>query len=115
MVGLVASVLVIDIALFGSTDATKVPSFVVIVGFLAVVLTLGLAWYGFFNVLSLYGLRIRRKVRFAAYMSALSGALIALQSIGELSKRDIVVLLPMVVLGYLYSIYARSDRSNFET
>ena len=107
-----AGLLLVDGLLFASTDAANVPSFVVIIGFLLLVLTFYSLVYGFLSLGGVYGVPLRHKRQLAAYLSAVVGGLVALQSIGELSSRDVLVLLPLAIIGYVYSAYARTNRRN---
>lgn len=107
-----AGLLVLDGLLFGTTDAASVPSFVVIVGFLLLVLTFYSLIYGLLSLGGLYGIPLRHSRQLAVYLSVVAGGLVALQSIGELSSRDVLVLLPLATIGYIYSAYARTNRRN---
>jgi len=111
---LVGLLVVADIIIFAGTDATKVTSFIVMVGYLLLVLTIFAAIFGILSLSRLYGIPIKHKKRFAAYITGMIGLLVALQSIGELSSRDILVILPLVIIAYAYSSYSRSDRRNLE-
>jgi len=97
--------LVLDGLLFGFTNSQSSPSFVLIVVFLALLATLYYLAYGLLSLISLYGLSIKRKRRLAASLAGLLGVLLALQSVGQLNSWDILVLLPLVIIGYAYSFY----------
>jgi hypothetical protein len=102
--------LVADFALFSTTNAQKTASFVLIIGFILLAITIYQLVYVLLSALKWYGIEVKRKRRLAAYITGLSGGVIALQSMGELNWRDIVVLLPLVALGYLYSFYLANSR-----
>ena len=104
--------LAVDVLLFSYTNATVAPSYVVMIGFLLLTLTLYQLIYSLLSLSSLYGVKIKRQRPLAAYLTAVVGGLIALQSIGELSPRDVLVLLPLAILGYIYSVYAKTIRRN---
>lgn len=96
--------------IFGGSDAKNVPSFLLMVGFL---MLLGLLYhlsYGLLSLARLYGLKLKNQGRFALYFTGVTGLLIALQSIGELSPRDVVVLLPLAALAYIYSSYGVAQK-----
>ena len=112
---LAAVILLADVMLFAGTDATKVPSFVVFVGFLLLVATLYVLIYGLLGLSRVYGLPLKHKQQLSVYLTAVVGSLVALQSIGELSGRDVLVLLPLSIIGYVYSAYARSNRRNLDS
>lgn len=103
-----AGLLTIDALLFGLTDPRQVPSLMLIVAFLLLVVTvyqlmltllLAADWYG------LPGKAHRR--RQARILTGVTGGLIALQSIGELGMRDILVVVPLALLAYLYISYGK--------
>jgi hypothetical protein len=100
--------LVIDGLVFTLTNAKSVPSFILIVGFVLLISTLYYLVYSLLTFARLYGLSIRRKRRLAGSLTALISGLVALQSIGELNSRDVLVLLPLVVIGYAYSFYGKT-------
>lgn len=101
--------LVLDVLLFGGTDAAEAPTLVIIAGFVLMVLTIYYIIHNLLTAVGFYGLKVKHKHQAALYMTIVAGILIALQSTGELGTRDVWVLLPLVILGYFYSTYARSN------
>lgn len=110
--GLLILLLAADGLLFGLTDATKVPAAVVMLGVILICATFGYLIYGSLSMLRLYGLPIKRRRQLVVYVTGVFAMLLALQSIGELRPRDAAVLLPLAVIAYLYSIYAKSGEHN---
>jgi hypothetical protein len=110
-----ASLIALDFTLFGTTDATKAPSIVVIIGFGSVMLTIYVALVEILSFIGLYGLNLPHRRQLAIYISVLLGGLLALQSIGELDRRDVLVWLPLIIVGYAYSAYAKPSRRNLES
>lgn len=108
-VRLLIGLLVLDALLFGTTNAASAPSYLIIVGFVLLVLTIYYLSYCLLAFAGVYGLKIKHKHQLSLYSTIVLGILFALQSTGELGSRDIWVLLPLVVLGYFYSTYARSS------
>jgi hypothetical protein len=108
-------IVVLDTAFFSQTSANKVAPFLLIVGFILLVFTCYELFYGVLSVARIYGLAIRYKQRLAVYLSVIVGLIMALQSIGELTPRDILVLLPLATLGYIYAIYATSHKRNLNS
>lgn len=106
--------LALDGIVFGMTNAGRVASFMMIIGFGLLLMTLYALIYGLVHLIGIYGLNLKRKRRVAVYGSLLVGGLLALQSINELSRRDIMVWLPLIVIGYLYSNYLRANSRNLE-
>ncbi len=109
--------LVVDGAVFSSTDARNVPSFMLIVGFIILVVNFYYLIRGLLALARLYGLSVRRKYQLASSLTALIGFLMALQSIGELNSRDVIVLMPLVFIAYAYSFYGAAGRhaNNLDT
>ncbi len=110
---LVSGLVLLNFALFANTNAATVPAFMLIVGFLALAALFWVAWYGFFNLLGMYGIHLQRKRRLVLYASGICSGLLALQSINQLSGRDFMVMAPLLLLAYMYSVYAKSDRRDF--
>jgi hypothetical protein len=100
--------LVADSVMFSLTNTRSVPSFILIVGFLLLAATFYSLAYALLAFARLYGLSIRRKRRLASAFTGVIAGLIALQSIGELNSRDVLLLLPLVIVGYAYSFYSRT-------
>lgn len=109
-----AGLLVLDGIVFGLTNASSASSFVLIIGFALLAATLYNLVYSILVFVGMYGLKLKHKQRLAIYLTSMLSGIVALQSIGELGGKDILVLLPLLVIGYLYSFYGKtsSDRSN---
>jgi hypothetical protein len=106
--------LALDIIFFTFTNTNTDPSYVIIIGFVLIFISAYLFFYYGLSFLKLYGLPIRRKRRLATYLTVLVGALVALQSIGELTPKDVLVLVPIALIGYLYTGYAKPNRRKSE-
>lgn len=105
-------ILVLDGLIFGGSNSRSAPSFLLMAGFLLLLATIYQLFYGLLSMARLYGLKFKRQNRFGLYVTGAVGLLVALQSIGELSPRDVVVLLPLAGLGYLYSAYGTEGRAS---
>ncbi len=92
-----------DGIVFGGTSASSVASPMLITGFLLLAATAYQLLRVLITLASLYGLQVKRSRRLAVSLTGLASGLVALQSIGELSSRDALVLLPLAIIGYLYS------------
>jgi hypothetical protein len=95
---------------FGITNPARVPSAVLIIGFVLVALTM----YGVLRLLlaiaAFYGLPMASHGKRVALFIGIAGAIaLALQSLGELSPRDVVVLALLSVLAYVYVSYGRNQ------
>ena len=108
-------VLIADVAFFTRTDASKIAPFLLIVGILLLAVTCYELMYGLLSFARLYGLPIRHNKRLAVYLSGTLVVIVALQSIGELTTRDILVLLPLATIGYIYGMYASTRRRNLNS
>ena len=105
----IVSLLMIDSLFFGLTDPKNVPSWLLMVGFLLSLATLYQIVKGGLVALSWYGLPTRRHSRrLTMSITLVSAIFLALQSLGELGPRDIVVMLPFTWLTYLYFTYGRA-------
>lgn len=65
----------------------------------------------FARVLSVYGVPQAPANRFVGMLSGAGGLCLALSSVGELSLRDVVVLVPLAVLLYVYLFYSKARQA----
>ncbi|HZL08141.1 MAG TPA: hypothetical protein VFC50_03025 [Candidatus Dormibacteraeota bacterium] len=105
-----ASLAAADGIVFGFTNTASVPSFVLMAGFLLLSVTFYYLIRGLLTFVGLYGVSVRRKRRLAAVMTGSVSGLVALQSIGELNSRDVLVLVPLMLIAYVYTSYGKSTR-----
>lgn len=106
----ITGLLVADSLLFGATDPNETPSFMLMVGFLLLSVTVYYMLDGLLSLTGLYGLPVRHRKRVLRTMTLLVSGLLALQSIGQLSARDILILAPLTSLMYFYVAYSKSSR-----
>lgn len=103
-----AALIAADLAVFGVANPESAPSQVLFVGFLLLVANFYVLTLGMLKLVAWYGVAPgRRRQRFIWLMTAVFSGLAALQSIGELSPRDVLVLFPLAGLLYLYLSYGR--------
>lgn len=104
----------LDGLFFGLTSPAKVAAPTLFIGFLLVVVTLYKTLQAVSKVASWYGIRFgRHKQRFLRLLTGVIAGIIALQSIGELTIRDLVVILPLALVSYLYlSVAPTLERGN---
>ncbi len=106
-----AALLAADCLFFSFTSPQKVASWFLIVGVLLFIISLYYLFVCLLHLARWYGLPSgKRPQRLAKLVVGLLGSLVALQSIGELSSRDVLVLLPLGFIAYLYS-YRALNRS----
>lgn len=107
----IALLFAVDGVIFGLTDPQQVPSFMLAGGFLLLAVTLYQLILGLLQAANWYGLpgSAHRK-RQARTLTGLVAGLIALQSIGELGGRDVLVLLPLAFIAYLYISYGKGHQ-----
>lgn len=87
------------LVLFISTDPAKVPSFVLVFPFLLLfTLLLNLA----FILLRMRGVTVSRSMKTGALCAAVPILLLILQSIGQLTVRDVIALAILFTLSYFY-------------
>lgn len=100
-----------DSLFFTMTNPNKVASSVLIIGFTLVALTI----YGFLRLglaaATFYGLPLKNRGRRIALLIGISMAIaVALQSLGELTLRDVVVLILLTGIVYIYTSYGRDQK-----
>jgi hypothetical protein len=104
-----AALLAADAAMFSLTDPQRVPSFMLIVGFLLLMLNIYCVILWALRLARLYGVSpAKHQRRFARTTAGLIGGLIALQSMGQLSSHDVLLVFPLVLLAYLYLTYGKN-------
>lgn len=87
----------------------KIASIWLIVAFILAAATLYYSLRGLLVVIRWYGVPVSPKSkRIALVLTLVISSLLALQSIGQLSGRDIIVLMPLVCVAYLYRNYGSS-------
>jgi hypothetical protein len=105
---LISGLLLADGLLFGLSNPGRVSSWLLAVGFVLMALTLYQLLYGLLKAADWYGLPGKaHRHRQARTLTGLVAGVIALQSIGELGRRDVLVLLPLALLAYLYMSYGK--------
>lgn len=105
---LISGLGVIDTLFFGFTNPARVPSLLLIVGFGLVVVTLFVGLRLLLSIGEIYNPWFRRQRRPVGYITGVLAAMLALQSIGQLSLRDVVVLLVLSAVLAVYYDYSKS-------
>jgi hypothetical protein len=100
--------LVVDSMFFSITNPSKGSSFMLIVGFLFLALTIYYIFSQLLKILSFYGFSNgKHSRRLTYYFTGLIAGLLALQTIGELTLKDAVILTPLSLVLYFYVSYTR--------
>lgn len=103
------ALLTLDGLFFGLTEPRSVAAPLLMVGFGLIVANLYFMIRGILRMARWYGLSFGSHARrVAAVATGAIGGVVALQSVGQLSPRDVIVLLPFAVIGYLYTSYGQS-------
>jgi hypothetical protein len=104
----IAILAVADFIFFSSTNPATLPSFILILGFIFLIATLYVLVRLLIAGLCLNIPTLRRtRSRLAMFITGILGVLLALQSIGQLTTRDTLVVVPIATVLYLYFTYAR--------
>ncbi|HYH36008.1 MAG TPA: hypothetical protein VD706_00740 [Candidatus Saccharimonadales bacterium] len=106
----ISGLLLADLLVFGNTNPNNSLSIMLIIGYILFCTTMYYLLDAVLSLSRLYGVRFKHKKRFLRSAIVLISGLVALQSIGQLSSRDLMVLAPLSVLLYLYIAYIRSGR-----
>lgn len=108
---LIAAFIGADLLFFGLTNPANVPSFALILGFLLFAATLYQIVQGLFRLGVWYGIAFsERQKRFARITTGVVAGAVALQSMGQLSGRDMLVVVPFALLIYMYLSYGKQAR-----
>lgn len=111
-----AGLFVLNGLLFGTTNAATAAPLIIMIGFVLVIVTMYVVVLAATGLAQFYGLQlsIRTRRRVALTVTGVGGLLLALQSIGGISLRDLLVIVPLVLLGYAYSSYAKISRRDLQ-
>jgi hypothetical protein len=105
------TVLVLDVLFFSTTDPSKVAAPWLIVGYILAVMTLYWLIRAFIAFVGLYIRAVRiQKRRLTKVLTIVGAVTLAMQSVGQLSFRDLAVLMPLALIAYFYFSYGRGKR-----
>jgi hypothetical protein len=108
----IAALAAADLVVFGATDPHNAPSMVLFAGFLLLATSFYVLLLSALKLFAWYGVSPgRHRKRFIRLSAGVFSGLVALQSIGELSSRDVLVLLPLAIIAYIYVSYGQSQPS----
>ena len=103
----ILTALIIDAFFFGLVNPNKVNSLYLIVGFILIGVTIYLLMQLLLIFFVRLGFKVKNKRKIAIFVAVLLSLLLSLQSIGQLSVRDVVIIVPIAILLYIYTAYIR--------
>ncbi|MHB1864991.1 MAG: hypothetical protein ACYCPS_02400 [Candidatus Saccharimonadales bacterium] len=99
--------LVIDSLFFGLTDPNTVNSVFLLISFVL----FGASLYVLIQIILVYliklGFKFKNRKKIAVFAAVLVSLLLALQSVGQLTGRDVLIFIPLTVLLFIYIAYIR--------
>lgn len=101
------AIFIVNILFFSLTNPNKVNSVYLILGFVLLTILIYSLLDIFLLLIGKSGLRLKNTNRIAGFIAVLIGLLIALQSIGQLTLIDVIVVLPLWLIGYVYLTYIK--------
>lgn len=109
---LYAFVLCIDAIFFSTADPANGSSFLLIAGCIILVFSVYAACYGLLSMLLSVGLLTAgARKRLCVFLTIFIAFLVFMQSIGQLSARDVLAVIPFVAALYIYTSYASKRTS----
>lgn len=97
---------------FGFIDPRKAAAPLLIVGFVLLSLSIYMTWQGFLKIFTQAGLPFRSAAtKLTGVTTSLTVIVVALQSMGELTFRDLAVIMPLSLVAYFYLAYGRQNIS----
>ncbi len=99
----------VDCLFFGLTNPDRVPALVLVAGFILLMINLYVIVGAIVALIRWYGISLgkhRRKI--IVSVTIVLSVLLALQSTGQLTSRDLIVLLPFVAIAYFYTSYQKA-------
>lgn len=106
-VQMVVAILIVDGLFFSFTKPVTASSLVLIAGFALLVVTAYLMLRLFFALVGALVPAIARQKHLVLFITAIFGVMAALQSLGQLSIRDFIVVLIFASFIYLYGSYTK--------
>ena len=100
-------ILILDGLFFGLTDPNKINSIFLIVGFVLFAVSLYVLTQIILDFMIKLGFKMKNRRKIAVFIAVLACLLLALQSIGQLTDRDVLIIVPLAALLYIYATYIR--------
>src|ERR1017187_2554976 len=107
---IIAPLLLIDVLFFSLINPTDSSSFIVISGCILVILTTYALVSAVTRLVAIFiPISVATQKRFTLFMSLLLVFMLLMQSIGQLSLRDLIAILPLLTVLYIYLTYNSKD------
>ena len=104
--------LLADIVFFSLIDPANSTSFMIILGSLLTALTIYFILLALTRLLAVFFIMSKRtQRRFAIFITLILMFLLLMQSIGQLSLRDILAIVPLMVILYIYLTYISKPKT----
>jgi hypothetical protein len=105
----VSAVIAADILFFTTTNAAQVVSTALIGAFCLAIATVYLLASQIIRLISAYGVPLRRRQRqFALFITGSVAGILALVTAGEFTSRDMLVIMPLIIISIAYGAYGRN-------
>ena len=104
--------IVADIVFFSLINPANSSSFMIILGCILTALSIYMIIFGLTRLLAIFITVSRRtQRRFAIFITLVLMFLLLMQSIGQLSLRDILAIVPLMVVLYIYLTYTSRTKA----
>lgn len=99
----------VDCLFYGLTNPAKASALILILGFILLVINIFAAVTGVISLIKWYGVSIgKQRLKIEIIITTILATLVALQSSGQLTSKDLVILLPLAAIGYFYLSYKKA-------
>ena len=104
---IVFGLLVLNGLFFSITNPDHINSGILIVGFVFLGITIYAIMELFLYIIDRAGVKLKNRRKLAIFLAILFSILLALQSIGQLRARDVIVIVPLWLMLYIYLTHIR--------
>jgi len=99
----------VDCLFYGLTNPSRASAVVLILGFVLLVINIFAFVTGVMALVKWYGVSIgKHRLKIEIIITVIISTLVALQSSGQLTSKDLIILLPLAALGYFYLSYKKA-------
>ena len=103
-----ALLITVDAFFFSAYNPENSPPLVVVIGFLLFIATVYVLLKLLADVISSqFGLKLPNERKAIATVTTVIGLLIAMQSIGQLTTKDVLAIVPLMLILYLFLTYSK--------